>query len=111
MRRTCLAIVLTLVALSTRCSRLPTAPSRVDAPQQRQVENVPRIYEPLYGGGIGLDEIEPFRASLPYDSISLERTGCYGTCPVYTMTLYRSGKAELNAEKYIPSTAQVRRGS
>ncbi|WP_457353770.1 DUF6438 domain-containing protein [Roseateles sp. P5_D6] len=32
---------------------------------------------------------------LPYDSISLERTACYGSCPVYVVTFFKDGKAVL----------------
>ena len=32
---------------------------------------------------------------LPYESISLERTGCLGDCPVYIATFYKDGHATL----------------
>ena len=32
---------------------------------------------------------------LPYKSISLERTACFGPCPVYIATFYRDGRATL----------------
>lgn len=68
------------------------------------VEGVPSIYWALFHGGITEDEIADFRAKLPYESITLERTPCFGTCPVYTVTLHRSGKAELHAVRNLPKT-------
>ena len=35
------------------------------------------------------------------DSISLERTACYGTCPVYTLTIYADGKVAYKGENHI----------
>jgi hypothetical protein len=37
-----------------------------------------------------------------YESISLERTACYGTCPVYTVTLHRDGRAEYKPRAHLP---------
>ena len=33
---------------------------------------------------------------IPYDSISLERTPCFGQCPVYVVTFYKNGHATLS---------------
>jgi hypothetical protein len=64
---------------------------------------VPAIYQQLYRGGLPHEEVDQFRANLPYGSISLQRTPCYGTCPVYTITLYRTGKADFEATRYLPN--------
>ena len=37
-------------------------------------------------------------ALLPYESISLERTPCFGACPVYKLTFYRNGTAILEVQ-------------
>lgn len=66
------------------------------------VDGVPSIYWALFRGGIPEDEVEGFRAKLPYESVTLERTPCYGPCPVYTVTLHRSGEAELHGERNLP---------
>src|SRR5262245_54478159 len=61
---------------------------------------VPTPFKPLYRGpGIQRSNISAVWADLPYDSISLERTECYGPCPVYRVTLHRNGRAELHAEE------------
>jgi Domain of unknown function (DUF6438) len=64
---------------------------------------VPARYQPLYRGGLSHEEVEQFRAKLPYDSISLQRTPCYGACPVYTITLYRTGRADFEATRDLPN--------
>jgi len=82
----------------------------VDAPKPvvffapETISNVPDLYKPLYLGNLSADKIEAFRAALPYESISLERTPCSGSCPVYRVTLYRSGKAEFEAKAFLPKT-------
>lgn len=63
--------------------------------------SVPDRYQELYRGGGSSEKIERFRANLPYDSISLRRTPCYGTCPVYTVTFYRTGKADFEATRHL----------
>jgi len=37
--------------------------------------------------------------SIP-SSIELERTGCYGTCPIYTFTLDSEGKGSFQGERF-----------
>ncbi|MGG9963079.1 DUF6438 domain-containing protein [Ferruginibacter sp. SUN106] len=36
----------------------------------------------------------------PIDTITFEADACFGTCPIFTMTIYENGKAEYDAEKY-----------
>lgn len=74
---------------------------RAEAPP---VAGVPAIYWPLFRGGLTEDEAAEFRATLPYESITLERTPCYGACPVYTVTFHRTGKAELHAVRNLPKS-------
>lgn len=67
-------------------------------------DSAPEIYKPLFSAFTSDDDQKNLRKNLPYESITLERTPCYGTCPVYTVTLYRSGMAELYAKSYLPKT-------
>jgi len=64
--------------------------------------NVPAIYRPLFRAVLTEVDVKGLRGSLPYDSITIRRTGCFGTCPSYEMTLHRNGRAELNAQAYLP---------
>ncbi len=41
-------------------------------------------------------------AALPYTSIKMERTECYGTCPAYSVTFHRDGSAEYEAKAHLP---------
>ena len=36
-------------------------------------------------------------------SISLQRTACFGVCPIYTVTLYPDGQVEFNGERFVES--------
>jgi hypothetical protein len=66
------------------------------------VSNVPTTYKPLYSGGLTEEDAKTLRGSLPYDSINIRRTPCFGTCPVYELVLHRDGSAELNAQAHLP---------
>ena len=39
---------------------------------------------------------------LPFDHVQLQRTECYGTCPAYTVTLWRDGHATYSGGRYAP---------
>jgi hypothetical protein len=67
-----------------------------------ETSNIPAIYKPLYQGGLTDENVKALQDSLPYDSITIFRTGCFGSCPVYQMILHRDGRAELNAKAYLP---------
>jgi hypothetical protein len=48
----------------------------------------------------------PFRApggnaELDITKITLERTSCFGTCPVYTLTIHRSGEVEYEGKDQV----------
>lgn len=85
------------------------APSRVAAASE-----VPEIYQPLFNGGRrpngshfeSREEMEEWFSHLPYESITLERSPCYGTCPVYRVSLHRDGRAEFEAIKYMPTSGK-----
>src|SRR5687767_6841874 len=49
-----------------------------------------------------LDSDPSLDALLPYDEISLERTGCFGECPIFRVTFHRDGRAELDAKAQMP---------
>ena len=83
---------------------VPNANAVEKRAEPEPVEGVPSIYWALFRGGITEDEVAGFRAKLPYERIILERTPCYGPCPVYTVTLHRSGKAELHAVRNLPKS-------
>ena len=104
MRLGSVSLVLVMLIFLGACSRKDgqdtQKPVIFFAPET--ISNVPDIYKPLYLGNLSADKIESFRASLPYESISLERTPCFGSCPVYRVTLHRSGKAEFEAKAFLP---------
>jgi hypothetical protein len=69
------------------------------------ITNVPDIYKPLYLGNLSAEKMEAFRAALPYESISLERTTNSASTPIYRVTFHRSGKAEFDV--FLPKRHQA----
>jgi hypothetical protein len=67
---------------------------------QHLAGNVPDIYKPFYGP-IGSDA-DTVRSRLPFETISIRRTGCFGDCPIYEVVLYRDGMATMHAEAFMP---------
>lgn len=41
------------------------------------------------------------RAESTITKISLERTACFGTCPVYKLSVYRSGRVEFDGKEHV----------
>jgi hypothetical protein len=69
------------------------------------ITNVPDTYKPLYLGNLSADRVEKFRAALPYESISLERTTNSASGPIYRVTFHRSGQAEF--DEFQPKKSQA----
>ncbi len=67
---------------------------------------VPERYRFLYDGGYSNDDAKMIRERLPYSSITLVRTTCYGTCPAYVRTLKADGGAEYDGLEYAPRTGK-----
>jgi Domain of unknown function (DUF6438) len=70
------------------------------APWVSVASNIPPVYMPFFSVGMDPNEVETARSRLPFESVSLRRTPCFGTCPVYEMVLHRDGKAELDAQAH-----------
>lgn len=43
------------------------------------------------------------------DHLTLVRTGCHGTCPIYTLSLYASGVAVFHGEHFVATVGDARR--
>ncbi|HET6764904.1 MAG TPA: DUF6438 domain-containing protein, partial [Longimicrobiaceae bacterium] len=43
-------------------------------------------------------------ADVDQPAVSLERTPCHGTCPVYTVSLYGDGRVAWHGERFVPAT-------
>lgn len=74
--------------------------------EEARISRIPDRYKPLFEPGLGDDERTALMQNLPYDSISLSRSPCYGTCPVYSVTFHRTGKAELDATEFLPKVGK-----
>jgi hypothetical protein len=66
--------------------------------------SVPDAYSFLYKSS--RTEWEPARQRLPYESITINRRGCFGTCPVYSATIRVDGTATYNGERYVEHVGQ-----
>ncbi len=64
--------------------------------------DIPSVYQPFFSPGFAKQDVNTTRSRLPFDSISISRTACLGTCPVYDMVLHRDGTAALNAQAHLP---------
>ena len=90
------------LALIVACAPKQKVTEPPDFTASSEPEFVPERYQKLYRPGLAKKEEDQLRAELPYDSISLHRTPCFGSCPVYTVTFHRSGKAEFEATQHLP---------
>jgi hypothetical protein len=79
-----------------------TAFTVATATNKPEFSDVPERYRPFYYGMPDIKDFEKAKADLPFDSITLERTGCLGRCPVYKVTFFRSGTARLEANGFMP---------
>ena len=95
MSRSTLGCVTTALLLAS-CSV-----DRVQDPIPGRPVGVPPQYAFLYDGGIDHEEVPHRWRDLPYESITLERQGCFGTCPVYTATLRKGGEADYKGEAFV----------
>jgi len=51
--------------------------------------------------GVSIERYEQALQALPFERIELERTACFGFCPIYTVTLFRDGKARYHGEAFV----------
>lgn len=78
----------------------------VPQPKQRGMSNrevaltVPAEFKSLFDGGISTSKESDVWAGFPYDRIDLERTACFGRCPVYRVSLFKGGRAEWHGVRY-----------
>jgi len=78
------------------------------------------LYRLYIGHALNLEQILSDREAAPkyfdyQDVVSLSRTACFGSCPVYTVKIFGSGREEFNGERFIcaegPALAQIPRRS
>ena len=95
-------LLLSLMALTmVGCAKKIGDPS-MGLGETRATEGVPAKYRQIYEGYFGFRDGGKSREALPFESITLERTECYGTCPAYKVTFFRSGAARLEAIAHMP---------
>jgi hypothetical protein len=73
-------------------------------PTNPAVENFawPEPYTFIHeSAGVSIGRYEQALQAIPFERIELQRTGCFGTCPIYTVTLFRNGKARYHGEAFV----------
>jgi hypothetical protein len=61
----------------------------------------PEQYTFIHENSSGNRSWDEILQSLPFERIELERRGCYGWCPIYTVTLFRDGNARYHGEGFV----------
>lgn len=69
--------------------------------QELRSHRIPARYFYLREGIIRSEDAESARAALPFERIAMERTSCFGTCPVYTVVFHRSGLVEYSGKQHV----------
>jgi hypothetical protein len=80
------------------CSREPAVTPEPSMPGG--LDTIPTRYASLYDGRALFEQQEELWQGLPLESITLERTGCYGTCPQYTVRFERGGMARYEGREF-----------
>lgn len=97
------------IAVLLGCRRVPEQDQAVTPPAANAGrDSVPEYYRFLQHPGVGVDDVDSIWARLPYDSIYLKRDPCFGTCPIYDVTLYRGGRARYHGDRFVPNVGDFR---
>ena len=97
--RTILIIVTSLVVLIASAlvvTSLPVADLRCEWASRNLAEQIQVAISPV----AVLGKSEEYEEAVPFESITLERQGCFGSCPHYTLTFLKDGSARLDAGEY-----------
>ena len=92
------AVLLASLVLVVACQRDAVEPSH-----GADLHTVP-VYLALtqeFGFGKDSPEWELVADALPFERISLWRSGCYGSCPVYRVDYYKDGRVVYLGEDYV----------
>ena len=84
----CRALLLAAGACVACSGQNPSTTS--DAPGERRATEGNSPYGFLRDFGLTEDEMPAIWAGLPYESITLAGGGCFGSCPIYEVTLTRA---------------------
>ena len=68
---------------------------------QRSPDQLADHYKFIHQTSAGADEIEQVLAQLPYTKIEFERSGCYGSCPVFQAVFHVDSTATYEGERFV----------
>ena len=101
-RKLILPLLLATFAMPVIGARLQEVQAAPEPGSAAETTSLRDRYREIFNPGHTDEEEAALRAKLPFDSISLQRTPCFGTCPVYSVTLHRNGEAEFEAKEHLP---------
>ena len=95
-------LALTLSILGASAIFGPPAFKAFRAAERTAKDQRPTLQTFVEGGDFSYsdDKAKNVLPLLPYDSISLERSGCFGDCPAYIVTFYKDGHATLVTDNW-----------
>lgn len=96
--RTAVLAMFLCIACHPGGSAKPDSSSMAAVDSSRSADSAYRF---LDQPGLPVDSVAAVQARLPYDSISLRRDPCFGTCPMYEVTLYRNGRARYKGLRFV----------
>ena len=76
-------------------------PDTLDFFGEPDLGHIDEQYKLLYKSGLSDEEIEQVKKNLPIKSVSIKRSGCYGPCPVYSLTLNLHGTSKYKGIQYV----------
>jgi hypothetical protein len=87
---------------------------RPEVPRRNMSIETPHGFDPIWGvpepyhllsePGVPFKDIESAWKKFPYSKIELGRTGCYGECPDYSVTLQAGGAASYHGRHFVEKT-------
>ena len=85
-----------LILLSVACKSKKEATSNQDSIKVEEAEAKTTMEEEV------IQKETPKNINFPKNAIArIQRTACFGRCPIYTLTVYDDGSAELFAERWL----------
>jgi hypothetical protein len=101
--RLCLALVAASVLLFCASQRSQVCNAQIkEINRAVEISEWPEPYTFIHeDAGVSINRYEQALQTLPFEAIELERTACFGFCPIYTVTLFRDGKARYHGEAFV----------
>ena len=104
-RRISLRLLLAFFFISFAFAQTPVEREKIyrDKAMHASPIGSPDVFQIIWSSRyLTADDATRRQEALPYETIRLERTPCYGSWPVYSVAFHKDGSAELNAAANMP---------